>query len=363
MSDFEKLQQRIFALSARASAKILTLAKAENSFAPPDSVQSAARRGLEMRRRWKRGGLSNEQASEQGIGSGVQRATNLANGSRISSRVIGQMVGFFSRHAKNYRPDTKEPDGGPTAGTIAWLLWGGNAGKAWAESVHRRLKDAPVEKAAAPVVKRICVGTCPCAGAIQKALCDEQGCLDERNGIIWKQQPRWPDGRFASVKKDGEGAASSGPTVSAVHVPAPLGDSPKRKKPIEKSDPKTPAKPSERVSGSDKNPEGSASGTRGGIDLDEAVEASLKAKVAEHNDKHPEAGKNASLGALKAVWRRGAGAFSTSHRPGVGRQQWAMARVNAYLTLLRTGSPANPKYVTDNDLLPSGHPRSSKDSK
>lgn len=361
MSDFEKLQQRILALSARASAKILTLAKADDSFAPPESVQSAARRGLEMRRKWKRGGLSNAQASEQGIGSGVQRATNLANGNRVSARVIGQMVGFFSRHAKNYRPDTKEPDGGPTAGTIAWLLWGGNAGKAWAESVHSRVKDAPVEKAAAPVVKRICAGTCSCAGSVMKALCDAEGCLDEKNGIVWKQQPRYPDGRFAPVKKDGEGApASSGPTVSAVHVPTAMGGS-TRKRPVEKSDPDTPAKPSERVSGSDKNPEGSASGSRGGIELDEAVVASLTAKAKEHNAKHPEAGKKATVGALKAVWRRGAGAFSTSHRPGVGRQQWAMARVNAFLTLLRTGSPANPKYVTDNDLLPKGHPKSSKE--
>jgi HK97 family phage prohead protease len=37
-----------------------------------------------------------------------------------------------------------------------------------------------------------------------------------------------------------------------------------------------------------------------------------------------------------------------------------MARVNAYLYLLRNGRPENPAYVTDNDLLPSGHPKSSR---
>jgi hypothetical protein len=39
-----------------------------------------------------------------------------------------------------------------------------------------------------------------------------------------------------------------------------------------------------------------------------------------------------------------------------------MARVNAFLRLLSSGRPANPNYKQDNDLLPSGHPRSSKDS-
>lgn len=136
------LHTRILLLKARISASILGLEKAKDGHVPPESVRSAARRGLELRRKWKRGGLSNAQASDQGIGSGVQRATNLANGNAISDQVIGQMTGFFSRHAKNYRPDVKEPDGGPTAGTIAWLLWGGNAGKAWAESVRRELEKS-----------------------------------------------------------------------------------------------------------------------------------------------------------------------------------------------------------------------------
>ena len=39
-----------------------------------------------------------------------------------------------------------------------------------------------------------------------------------------------------------------------------------------------------------------------------------------------------------------------------------MARVNAFLKLVRSGRPNNPKYVTDNDLLPKGHPRSTRKS-
>ena len=63
---------------------------------------------------------------------------------------------------------------------------------------------------------------------------------------------------------------------------------------------------------------------------------------------------------LKAVYRRGAGAYSTSHAPKMSRDGWAMARVRAFLYLLRNGRPSNPNYKQDNDLLPSSHKRSSK---
>ena len=127
-------------------------------------------------------------------------------------------------------------------------------------------------------------------------------------------------------------------------------------------DPKTPAKPSERRRGSDKNPKGTASGQRGGIKLSEANIKTLKNYIKEHNEKVGDAkGKKANLGALKAVFRRGAGAFSTSHRPSVSsRDQWALGRVKAFLRLLSSGKPSNPKYTTDYDLLPAAHPKSTK---
>jgi hypothetical protein len=37
-----------------------------------------------------------------------------------------------------------------------------------------------------------------------------------------------------------------------------------------------------------------------------------------------------------------------------------MARVNAFLKLLRSGRPSNPNYKQDNDLLPKAHPKSSR---
>lgn len=119
----------------------------------------------------------------------------------------------------------------------------------------------------------------------------------------------------------------------------------------------TPAPKRDQIKGSDKNKKGSAGKGNTGIKVNDAVRASLRKKVKDHNEANPGAGKRATLGALLAVWRRGAGAFSTSHRPGVPRAAWAMARVNAYLYLLKNGRPKNSKYVTDNDLLPSKHPK------
>jgi hypothetical protein len=116
----------------------------------------------------------------------------------------------------------------------------------------------------------------------------------------------------------------------------------------------------DRIYGSKKNKPGSADGTKK-IVFSKKVETALKNKVKEHNEK-ASAGRKATLAMLKAVYRRGSGAFSSSHRPGKTRDQWAMARVNAYLRLLRTGRPANPNYKQDNDLLPAKHPKSSRDT-
>ena len=128
---------------------------------------------------------------------------------------------------------------------------------------------------------------------------------------------------------------------------------------------RAPAPPKDQITGSDKNPKGSAEAPAGSgtIELTQAIEDGLKNKVTEHNDKLDGADpswKRATVGMLRTVFRRGAGAYSTSHRPGVSRNQWAYARVNAYLYLLRNGRPENPAYITDNDLLPKDHPRSSR---
>jgi uncharacterized protein YjbJ (UPF0337 family) len=124
---------------------------------------------------------------------------------------------------------------------------------------------------------------------------------------------------------------------------------------------RAPAPPKDQIKGSDENAPGSAKDKTGGITLDASTEKALQTKADEHNEKMRDDGKpewtRVRLGALKSVWRRGAGAYSTSHRPGISRAAWAMARVNAFLYLARNGRPENPNYVSDNDLLHPDHPR------
>jgi len=129
-------------------------------------------------------------------------------------------------------------------------------------------------------------------------------------------------------------------------------------KPGPKDPRRTPAPKKDQKKGSKKNKPDSAKDQKGKITFSKVVTAQLAAKVKEHNSKGK--GSKATLGMLKAVYRRGAGAFSTSHAPKMSRHGWAIARVNAFLKLLRSGRPSNPNYTTDNDLLPKGHPRAGK---
>jgi len=125
-----------------------------------------------------------------------------------------------------------------------------------------------------------------------------------------------------------------------------------------------PAPPEDQIEGSEENEPGSAATGGGGIELSEATRTALANKARDHNQRMEDEGRPSwtptSSRTLAAVYRRGAGAYSTSHRPGISRGQWAMARVNAFLYLLSAGRPENSAYVGDNDLLPADHPKSTR---
>ena len=129
-------------------------------------------------------------------------------------------------------------------------------------------------------------------------------------------------------------------------------------RPGPKSAAQTPAPPKERIKGSKENPEGTAA-TRskaGDIEISEASEQALKDKIAEFKKDHPNR-KTPSLGTLKKVFRRGAGAFSTSFRPTItggkpnSRNAWAMARVNKFLKMAGGGEVKESYRKADGDLL------------
>ena len=91
------------------------------------------------------------------------------------------------------------------------------------------------------------------------------------------------------------------------------------------------------------------------------VKKVLQKKVTDHNAKDPK--YRASYGMLAAVFRRGVGAYRTNPASVRGNvssaTQWGVARVNAFLKGLKGKFP---RTAFDQDLLPSGHPLSSKKS-
>jgi hypothetical protein len=129
-----------------------------------------------------------------------------------------------------------------------------------------------------------------------------------------------------------------------------------------KSSPKAPKSdtknPNPKGKGSAK---GDASG-KTGAKVSAKDRATLQNKADEFNKRYKEKlGYGATVGALASVFQRGLGAFNTSRSPQVkSASQWAFARVNAFLYLLKNGRPQNAKYTTDYDLLPKKHPKSSK---
>ncbi len=117
----------------------------------------------------------------------------------------------------------------------------------------------------------------------------------------------------------------------------------------------TPAPKKDRVFGSSKNKAGSASSKKAAksINLNDNILKTLSQKAKEYNEKHS---SKVSTSTLKAVMRRGMGAYSTSHRPTISggapnsRQAWGFARVNKFLKK-KSGEQVKKAYVQDDDLL------------
>lgn len=101
----------------------------ENGHKPPQTVADAAEQGLKLRQQFRRGGTA----------IGVARARDLKNRRSLSDDTIKRMSSYFSRHNVDKRAANFGRDEDPSAGYIAWLLWGGEPGKRWAEQEKARL--------------------------------------------------------------------------------------------------------------------------------------------------------------------------------------------------------------------------------
>jgi len=101
-------------------------------FIPPAEVSRYAAEGLRLRREFGRGGTP----------VGFARARDLKNRRCLSPRTIRRMHSFFARHEVDKRGKDFGNPSRPSNGLIAWLLWGGDPGKKWAEDLLREMRKA-----------------------------------------------------------------------------------------------------------------------------------------------------------------------------------------------------------------------------
>lgn len=105
-----------------------------DGYKPTEEMAREAERGLRWRREFGRGGTE----------IGVARARDISNRTNLSADTVKRMVSYFARHEVDKQGEGWSPDekGYPSAGRIAWALWGGDSGRDWAERIAAQLGDA-----------------------------------------------------------------------------------------------------------------------------------------------------------------------------------------------------------------------------
>lgn len=140
VADFPDEEQRVavcYAIWRRRDEKA-TYRGEEIDLTPTDSMAAEAKRGLAWRDEFNRGGTE----------VGVARARDLANKRELSPETLRRMISYFARHevdkeAEGFR---QGEEGYPSAGRIAWALWGGDVGQTWANAKGRQMDRIDEEK-------------------------------------------------------------------------------------------------------------------------------------------------------------------------------------------------------------------------
>ena len=103
----------------------------EINTSPSDGMVDEAERGLDWREEYGRGGTA----------VGVARARDIINGRDLSLNTVKRMYSFFARHEVDKQAEGFSPgeEGYPSAGRIAWALWGGDPGFSWSKRIVKRL--------------------------------------------------------------------------------------------------------------------------------------------------------------------------------------------------------------------------------
>ncbi len=99
---------------------------------PTEEMAAEAAQGLAWRDEFGRGGTE----------VGVARARDISNRTNLSPETVFRMVSYFARHEVDKQAEgfNAGEEGYPSAGRIAWALWGGDPGQAWAERKARELE-------------------------------------------------------------------------------------------------------------------------------------------------------------------------------------------------------------------------------
>jgi hypothetical protein len=275
----------------------------------PEAAKANAKRALNIKKE-----------NDRGCGTlvGWTRANQIAKGENISRETIARMSSF-ERHRENSKGDPKND-----CGALMWLAWGGDEGVSWAQ---RKLAEIDKQKFAVGVPHYTIDGVL-WTGETHK----------DASGRLMTGAVHTKDSEYLYHKEDLAEVGERGGIKGSPKAP--------------KSDTKNP----------DPKGEGSAKGDAGGkrgAEVSKDVEEALQKKADDFNERYKEKlGYGANLGALKSVYQRGLGAYNTSRSPYVkSAKQWAYARVNAFLYLIKNGRPENPKYDSDFDLLPTKHPK------
>lgn len=199
--------------------------KAEG-YKPTENMASEAKRGLTWRAEYGRGGTE----------VGVARARDISNRKNLSLSTVKRMVSYFARHEVDKQGKGWSPgeEGYPSAGRIAWALWGGDAGRSWATKIADREKAmGEIEhKAVRFDLKEIdSDGRVSGYGAVYGNVDDGgdivmpdafAGCVERmrmggsRPKMLWQHDPHQPIGVWDTMKSDDRGLMLQGRILADV---------------------------------------------------------------------------------------------------------------------------------------------------
>jgi hypothetical protein len=98
---------------------------------PPAAVAANARRGLELRERFHKGGTD----------VGVHRAEQLTARRPVTREDVKSMYSYLARHDVDKQGAHFGDEAAPSPGYVAWLLWGGDEAKTWIAGLHARVDE------------------------------------------------------------------------------------------------------------------------------------------------------------------------------------------------------------------------------